>query len=696
MHSFGLLPTAPQDCYSPHMVEDIRISTASVVSLFILCVIALWLRLPLIGSGLPYFYNEDEAHHFNRTVQMVKEGRLDPEYFHKPSLHFYLRMPIVAAGFIDGVRKGYLKSIKEVRARNPYGLGGYAFTSSHPGIVKWNRTFSVLLSVLVVVFTFCVASALAGSGTAGILAAGLVAISPDMIFHSATIGVDVVMTVMCIWATYICVRLKDRFTLAQLCAAGLLCGLAVSSKYNALPIAILPVTVCLFRLRIGLAELGIAVFAPMLGFLLGSPYILAHIPLFLDQLAYEVWHYGIAGHVGHSAEPGLDQAVFYGKWLISSAVGAAAMAACSIGIISCLVRPRAERIAFLVFPVLFAVLMISQKANFTRNMVVIIPFIAVLAALGVDSVRRLITSEEGTISLLFHVAMLAVICYFPAESALSVRHEAGAIDDSRRAVVDFLKMNSIEGDTAVAGQLQLPLSIILKKGISVYDAQEDTAVDAYLQGYQRIVIGNTEAAAERAVYLESIINFVGQPGKQRIVKNPAVEVLSIVEGKPLTNAALTRIRRDDRYTLRLTPAVEDKKLSKSGHLACKGSAESADLSEEHCWLNSRLTRLVFDKVASVAPAATESFLLKFDVMTPWEGQELGLLLNGKAHELSLDGAQPGQWRSLALALDREMLQGRGEIIFALKEIHSPRDRSISTDPRRLGLACKNFYLTSHR
>ena len=80
------------------------------LSLFFLLFLAVWVRAPYVSKDLPYFYNEDEAHHFNRVVNMVKSGSFDPEYFHKPSLNFYLRMPVVAASFLWEVSKGRIRS----------------------------------------------------------------------------------------------------------------------------------------------------------------------------------------------------------------------------------------------------------------------------------------------------------------------------------------------------------------------------------------------------------------------------------------------------------------------------------------------------------------------------------------------------------------------------------------------------------
>ncbi|NDC38077.1 MAG: hypothetical protein EBZ48_08485 [Proteobacteria bacterium] len=73
-------------------------STRTLLLALVILAFAAWLRVPFIRSGMPYFYNEDEAHHYNRVVNMVKRGEFNPHYFLKPSLHFYLRMPVVAVG----------------------------------------------------------------------------------------------------------------------------------------------------------------------------------------------------------------------------------------------------------------------------------------------------------------------------------------------------------------------------------------------------------------------------------------------------------------------------------------------------------------------------------------------------------------------------------------------------------------------
>lgn len=269
---------------------------------------ALWLRLPQVTAGLPYFKSEDEAHHFNRLVEMVQDGRFNPRYFNKPSLHFYLRMPVVAASFVWSVKEGELRSIKEIRTRRTDGSRGYATTASHPRIVIWNRAFTLALSLLAVYLAFLLARELTGSAAAGLGAAWVPACSPALVNDAGKIGVDTPMVFMCLLAMLLAVRLHGRFSLGALAVAGLVAGLAFSTKYNAIPILILPLLVCVLEGHRRASALTVALLTPVAGFLLGTPFALVELPAFLDDMASEAWHYGTAGHAMATGTPGWPQA----------------------------------------------------------------------------------------------------------------------------------------------------------------------------------------------------------------------------------------------------------------------------------------------------------------------------------------------------------------------------------------------------
>lgn len=349
---------------------------------------ALWLRGPSVSYGLPYFYGEDEAHHFNRVVRMVQKGEWDPHYFHKPSLHFYLRMPIVAAGFLWSVRNSEIRSIKEVQTSDRFGIAQYAFSASHPTLVKFNRAFSLFLSLGVLVFVYLIARELSLAHGLSILAVLITAASPELLLQSAVIGVDIVMSFFVVVAVYGALRVYRNFSLRGLFWVGIACGLAISSKYNALPIAILPILLCASRSRFELESILFAFLAPAVGFFIGSPFILTSFPLFLDQLGYEIWHYGVSGHEGHQAAPGLPQLLFYWEWLTTDGVGLVTAAVALFGVLLVATRPNWRRIIAFAFPILFFTLMVFQRANFTRNMIVFVPFVPIFAALVLSELYR--------------------------------------------------------------------------------------------------------------------------------------------------------------------------------------------------------------------------------------------------------------------------------------------------------------------
>ena len=223
---------------------------------------------PFITSGLPFMALEDEAHHFQRTVQMVKTGSFNPEYFNKPSLHFYLRMPVVAAAFVSAVKAGEIRRVDQMVTRSPAPRGGWAFTVSHPRILVWNRAFGVVLGLLGVALTFALGHALTGRDATAVGAASLVAVSPALAMDAAKVGVDTPMVVMCLLAMWLALRLQARFTTGRLVAAGVVAGLAFSTKYNALPIVALPMVVCVMSGRRGAGTILLALSMPVAGFLL--------------------------------------------------------------------------------------------------------------------------------------------------------------------------------------------------------------------------------------------------------------------------------------------------------------------------------------------------------------------------------------------------------------------------------------------
>jgi hypothetical protein len=662
------------------------------VIIVLICVFALFLRWPQVSRGLPYFYDEDEAHHFNRTVDMVKTGSFNPHYFHKPSLHFYLRMPVVAFSYLWSVKRGYIKHLDEIKTRDPYGIADYSFSASPLAIIKWNRAFSILLSILVVWLTWIVARQVTGSNSIGATAALIAAASPALVEHSATIGVDTLMALMCLLSVSIAWWVKSSFSLWRLVLCGLVCGLAISSKYNALPVAVMPIVCCLAAGNLSPAAILIALFSPVLGFLLGSPYILVSIPLFLDHLGYEMWHYAIAGHEGHTGEPGIGQAIFYGKWLIRDGVGLLAFVVGLVGIFVFARRQFKSASFILIFPVLYFLLMIEQRANFTRNMLVIIPFVAICAAIALDRLIELLRTVTNSTSSAFK----PLICTL-ASFALVLQSVGGAMalsskpDESRAEAYAWLKgLTTSFSDTAVAGQIQFAQDVLNLSGVTRVNGELVNPIDLYLSGFDRVIYGGNIAPLSAQLEMLTLEKtFVGTTQKQRIIDNPELKsyrfksadpqfeprILSDVKSRPPVGITIVAPTLGVGTVKPTCPAEKGKHVT----------------TEDYCWLDSRYDYLRINNAAELLKSADRggNIHVSISIMSPWPDQDIALLLPDWSGKAVFNSQTRNGWQDVSFEVPTQKIIDTGAILVRIAQVHAPASWQMGDDTRRLGIAVKN-------
>jgi len=640
--------------------------TPRITWILLICIVlfAAWMRLPFIGKDLPFFYNEDEAHHFNRTINMVKEGDLNPHYFHKPSLHFYLRIPVVVASFFWNVAEGNIKSVKEIKTADPFGLNGYALTASHPGMVKWNRAFSVVLSLLTIILTYFIAINLFGSSYVGLSAAFLLAISPQFVSESAVVGVDVVMTFFIALSVFLALQLETTFSLALLSWVGITAGLSVSSKYNAWPIFLLPFLSCLFFKHLKIKTILISITTPVLGFLLGSPFIITNLPIFMDQAGYEIWHYKIAGHEGHTATPGWEQAMFYFNFFITDSVGFAVLLLALIATIYAILRRDKKFLLFLSFPIIYFLYMIEQKVNFTRNMLPMIPFIAVLALGFLSFLTQRIKHNIKRTLLVF---LTPLVLYQPTKAGLDLREELGATSiESRSLAIDWISQNQISlSDMAIAGNLNLPTQVYGLSGVTKINEIKTTASELYLNGFDKIVVGPSFIPSDEELKLLHLENYIaGEKKYSRLSINPEIRIYKFSED-------VIQV------------------------LSQKGETINPQCSQEegHCWINSRLSMLEIDMTkVRIDSNNPEIAHLEIDLMTPWPGQSVTFAIADWAYTFDKFDNIIGKWVTVTLDIPVNRISIVPSLRVLVEEIHSPLTQKISSDPRRLGVAVKGSVL----
>lgn len=622
--------------------------------------LTIWLRLPFLREGSPYLYREDEAHHFNRIVNMMKSGDLNPHYFHKPSLHFYLRLPAASAGFLWTVKKGEATSLKDIVTSDPFGIADYAFSASHPRILLVSRAFSLALQFASLLLTYLICCRLMNGRCLPFLAALLFAVSPAAISESAVIGVDGVMTFFCLAAVYLGLRALELKTSLALLWCALCAGFAVSSKYNALPIMLVPLMVYFKNKPLNFERALIALLVPWVAFLLASPYILLSLPEFLNQLAYEIWHYGVAGHVGHMAEPGLPQARFYLNWLAKDGLGIVGISLSICGLIFLIRNIKLENIAtVLIFPISFFLLMLSQKANFERNMVVIIPFVSIFAAYSLNVLRSNI--PKGIVVCLAFLSLAQ-----PIFAAVTLRKSTAKITESRIPASQKIEALAREGnELALDGRLQFPRRLLEVPGVSRTDFSTASAARAFQEGFSYLVVGpNDKRRIVTSGLFEEVSALEGIEEPQRIVRNPSITFLKRVNSPSLSQLK-TLAQNSTPFPLLFSKDHSEISFEHEG--------------ESHIWLKNAVESFA----VKTAEGDTNPKTLHLTIFSPWPNQSLSFLTS--KGEIDIDMANNA---NVEVKIDLDPLKSEHEIFVVSSKVHSPKALGISIDTRRLAFAIK--------
>lgn len=604
---------------------------------------------PLVTSNTRYFYQEDDAHHFNHTVEMAQDRRLNPHYFNKPALHFYLRMPVVYASAAWEKLHGRLGSLKEIRTRNSYGVGDYAFTPSHPNILLWNRLESVAWCAIIGILVFSITRRFTNQLAPALFAAAITYASPEFLKNSYIIGVDTLMALLCLTCTAVALtglssRSPKRLTLCAFTA-----GLACAAKYNAAPIAIVPLTLWALKDRsiLSLFLVGVAGF---LGFFVGAPYSLLAFDEFWKGISFELWHYAVAGHVGNTAERGLPQLLFYCRWLVSDGIGWLATILSLYGCVSLLRHDRQRAIVFGVFPVAYCALMVMQRANFTRNMVVMIPYFTIYAAYAFSRIKESAQHSARDLALLTLVAG-CVLALPLARSGIIIRDSLYR-GDSRDALFMWFQNVRIEDeDVAVAGQLQIPWELLNLPGVDSFDLSETSLESLITRGYRYVIIPSSHTSLLSSAY-EVAWRTAGDESPQRVPSNPSITI-----AKPKASATIVASE-----TLSFT--------SDRGHLlpVCQAS------NEEHCWIQSSVAQIT---IPSSAGTST------IEIMSPWQRQHIKITTRNGEEIVSTPLDQPGVWTTITIPPLTS-----SEFLIHVSQIHSPASQGKGKDTRRLGVAIR--------
>jgi tetratricopeptide (TPR) repeat protein len=321
------LPTAKRDTSAAVRPGQRTAWVAAVI----VVVIAVGLRLPHLGWGLPDI--EEEALPLKKAFTMGGwDGsalQLDPQTAGWPSLSFYVHLLLHHLVYWVGLVAGSFAD------RSDFNRLAGDFTP----LVLAGRLLGVLAAGIVVLVAVRLGRRLSDSGGAllgGVLAGGLLAVSPLLFAESRLVSPDILLTCFAALAVSRLVAIHDQGRARDYIWAGVWIGLGTAAKYS--PVLLAPALYLAHVLRLGVEarspgqavrqqwrRLGLddrrlwwAAIACVGAFVVTSPFAILDLAVFKRDFAHQITHLS-AGHFGHEARGWAS--FYYPREVLAPALG---------------------------------------------------------------------------------------------------------------------------------------------------------------------------------------------------------------------------------------------------------------------------------------------------------------------------------------------------------------------------------------
>lgn len=363
-----------------HTLRQLKKRYRHLVDLLALGVLAGTLRLWGIGFDLPMLYHRDEAKYVSIPLKIVKTGDYNPHFFNYPSLFFYILSLAYIAYFLFMASRGHLGSLDGMTLPEQV-LPNVVGRATMPSQFLVGRGVVACAGILTVLVVYSIVRRAYGR-RAGLIAGILLSVSPIHIRNCHFVAPDVVMLLFVVASFWFSYQVMLKGKRQDYVLAGLLAGLAASTKYNAYS-AIVPLFVAhiLRQRRSALlnADLGWAIAACTGGFFVGTPFALLDLPAFLNGVAFEVRHYTLLGDPGTEGQNAL---LWYAGYLLRAEGPVVLLAILEAG--RGILRRTLRTLLFACFPATYMLLVASYAVKNDRTVLTIVPFLAMLAGIFLD------------------------------------------------------------------------------------------------------------------------------------------------------------------------------------------------------------------------------------------------------------------------------------------------------------------------
>ncbi len=340
----------------------------------------------LVASNLwsiNFGWHWDEITLVNQVRRSIELGTPIPDFYNYPSLSFGL-MLVALLQSPGAALSGDTAQTLQIVEENAY----------------WHfaRSLFLLVGSMAVVWTYALVLVWRRSWGLALLAASLLALSWEVSYHLRWIAPDGLLMAagaLTMLLTVAAWKFPARGWL--LWGAAFVAGLAVGSKYPG-GLLIVPALVVAVRRWWGrpltfwagrLVGFGVVFVG---AYLLTTPGTLLNFPAFWADVTHEIYHYGELGQGYYTVDDGLPHLgqllaylglVAFSRW-VPIALAFAVLAL--VGAVALLREDWPLGVVFLIFPVSYVLYFSTQSVMYVRNMLVVLPYLAVLAAMGAGAV----------------------------------------------------------------------------------------------------------------------------------------------------------------------------------------------------------------------------------------------------------------------------------------------------------------------
>jgi len=382
-----------QNSARPRSLLGVRLLQCAPVLLPLIVLVGTGLR------GLDFGLHWDERPwQIGPVKHMVQAHTFLPGYYNYPSFDYWLNLLVLAPDAAGSRIAG-----DNLREHLLYTLDSHAY------LLRLRAAY-LLITSLTLVWVYLLVLQRCGLWVQALFAASLLGCSWEVAYHLRWVATDGMLmqfaALTVLLASYAVKTGRESWLIAAAAVAGLACGTKYPGGLLVLPVALAAffgaATGSARDKAVRLVKAG-AVFA--LVCLATTPAAILQPAKFFSALLYETRHYA-TGHGGHTVGRGFEHAgrmlEYFSAVLFSPylAIALPTFVLAVIGVSVAIARNWREGAVLLTFPVSYVLYFSTQQAMVVRNLLAVVPFLAVAASQGAGVVGEFIGRRGGAVRLL--------------------------------------------------------------------------------------------------------------------------------------------------------------------------------------------------------------------------------------------------------------------------------------------------------